>query len=98
MHGTLNDLAMMGAESGCLMVGQVLDAGRSFALLDRVLTGVARGAAAAGVPLGVGDPKVGGRGKSRTCVAAMAARDSRTTIGGRRIVDMLPGAQRPPIC
>jgi len=64
VNGTLNDLAMMGAEPCWLTAGFVLEEGLSFTVLDRVLDSMARAAAAAGVPIVTGDTKVVERGKA----------------------------------
>ena len=64
VHGTLNDLAMMGARPVCLSTGFVLEEGLELGLLDRVVQAMAAAAAAAGVPLVTGDTKVVERGKA----------------------------------
>jgi len=64
VHGTLNDLAMMGAEPRWLTAGFVLEEGLPFAVLDRILDSMARAAAAAAVPIVTGDTKVVERGKA----------------------------------
>lgn len=64
IHGTVNDLAMMGAEPRYLSVGFVLEEGLPFDLLDRVLASMARAAAACGVQIVTGDTKVVERGKA----------------------------------
>ncbi len=64
VHGTLNDLAMMGARPVCLTAGFVLEEGLDLALLDRVLGAMAAAAHAAGVPVVTGDTKVVERGKA----------------------------------
>jgi hydrogenase expression/formation protein HypE len=64
VHGTLNDLAMVGARPVCLTVGFVLEEGLDLALLDRVLASMAEAAGAAGVPVVTGDTKVVERGKA----------------------------------
>ena len=64
VHGTLNDLAMMGAEPRWLSTGFVLEEGLAFDVLDRVLDALAAAAAAAGVPVVTGDTKVVERGKA----------------------------------
>ena len=64
VHGTVNDLAMMGAEPRWLTVGFVLEEGLPFATLDRVLDTMAGAAAAAGVTIITGDTKVVERGKA----------------------------------
>lgn len=64
VHGTLNDLAMMGAQPAYLAAGFVLEEGLELDLLDRVVQAMAAAAAAAGVPLVTGDTKVVERGKA----------------------------------
>jgi hydrogenase expression/formation protein HypE len=64
VHGTLNDLAMMGAEPRCLTAGFVLEEGLRLDLLERVLTSMSAAAHAAGVPIVTGDTKVVERGKA----------------------------------
>jgi hydrogenase expression/formation protein HypE len=64
VHGTLNDVVMMGAEPACLSTGFVLEEGLSLALLDRVLESMADAARQAGIPIVTGDTKVVERGKA----------------------------------
>ncbi len=64
VHGTLNDIAMMGARPACLTAGFVLEEGLPFAVLDRIVAAMADAAGAAGVPLVTGDTKVVERGKA----------------------------------
>jgi hydrogenase expression/formation protein HypE len=64
VHGTLNDLAMMGARPAFLSAGFVLEEGLELDLLDRVIRAMAEAANAAGVPLVTGDTKVVERGKA----------------------------------
>ena len=64
VHGTLNDLAMMGARPAFLSAGFVLEEGLELDLLDRVVSAMAGAASAAGVPLVTGDTKVVERGKA----------------------------------
>jgi hydrogenase expression/formation protein HypE len=64
VHGTLNDVAMMGARPRYLTAGFVLEEGLEFDLLDRIVQAMARSAEAAGVPLVAGDTKVVERGKA----------------------------------
>ncbi|MGD8320107.1 MAG: hydrogenase expression/formation protein HypE [Gemmatimonadota bacterium] len=64
VHGTVNDLAMMGAEPRYLSAGFVLEEGLPFDLLDRVLDAMAEAAARAGVLVVTGDTKVVDRGKA----------------------------------
>jgi len=64
VHGTVNDIAMMGAVPKYLSAGFVLEEGLDFALLDRVLDAMAETAAACGVEVVTGDTKVVDRGKA----------------------------------
>lgn len=64
VHGTLNDVAMMGAKPAYLTAGFVLEEGLSFELLDRVILAMSDAARQAGVPLITGDTKVVERGKA----------------------------------
>ncbi|HSM36387.1 MAG TPA: hydrogenase expression/formation protein HypE [Longimicrobiales bacterium] len=64
VNGTLNDVAMMGANPAWLSAGFVLEEGLDFAVLDRVLDAMARAAADAGVPIVTGDTKVVDRGSA----------------------------------
>jgi hydrogenase expression/formation protein HypE len=64
VHGTVNDLAMMGAVPKYLSAGFVLEEGLDMAVLDRVLDAMAEAAAACGVEIVTGDTKVVDRGKA----------------------------------
>lgn len=64
VHGTVNDLAMMGAAPLYLTAGFILEEGLPFDVLDRVLDAMASASAAAGVPVVTGDTKVVERGKA----------------------------------
>ena len=64
VHGTVNDLAMMGAEPRYLTAGFVLEEGLPFAVLDRVIASMAASAREAGVELVSGDTKVVERGRA----------------------------------
>jgi hydrogenase expression/formation protein HypE len=64
VHGTLNDVAMMGARPLCLTAGFVLEEGLAIATLERVVASMARAAGDAGVPVVAGDTKVVERGKA----------------------------------
>jgi hydrogenase expression/formation protein HypE len=63
VHGTLNDVAMMGARPLYLTAGFVLEEGLELALLDRLVASMAGAAGEAGVPIICGDTKVVERGK-----------------------------------
>ena len=64
VHGTVNDVAMMGARPLYLTAGFVLEEGLPFELLDRIVRSMGESAAAAGVSLVAGDTKVVERGKA----------------------------------
>lgn len=64
IHGTVNDLAMMGARPQWLSAGFVLEEGLPFDVLDRIVRAMADAARAAGVLLVTGDTKVVERGKA----------------------------------
>ncbi|MEW6260384.1 MAG: hydrogenase expression/formation protein HypE [Thermodesulfobacteriota bacterium] len=58
VNGTVNDLAMCGAVPKWLSVGLILEEGFPTADLERILSDMARAAAAAGVTIVTGDTKV----------------------------------------
>ena len=62
VHGTVNDLAMMGARPIGLSAGFVLEEGLAIDTLRGVVADMAEAAAAAGVPIVTGDTKVVDRG------------------------------------
>ena len=64
VHGTINDIAMMGAKPVCLTVGFVLEEGLPLATLERIIATMATAAREAGVPIVSGDTKVVERGKA----------------------------------
>ncbi len=64
VHGTLNDVAMMGARPRYLTAGFVLEEGLAFDLLDRIVQAMAGAAREADIPLIAGDTKVVERGKA----------------------------------
>jgi hydrogenase expression/formation protein HypE len=63
VHGTVNDLAMCGAEPLFLSAGYLLEEGFPLCDLERVVASMAAACAAVGVPLVTGDTKVVDRGK-----------------------------------
>jgi hydrogenase expression/formation protein HypE len=63
VHGTVNDLAMCGAEPLFLRAGYLLEEGFPMRDLERVVASMAAACAAAGVPLVTGDTKVVDKGK-----------------------------------
>lgn len=64
VHGSLNDLAMMGAEPICLTAGFILEEGLPLEVLDRIVAAMGAASRAAGVPVVTGDTKVVERGKA----------------------------------
>jgi len=64
IHGTVNDLAMMGARAKYLTAGFVLEEGLELLTLDRIIAEMARAASEAGVVIITGDTKVVERGKA----------------------------------
>ena len=82
VHGTVNDVAMMGGEPFALSLAFIVEEGLPVAELRAVAASAGRAAAAAGVPVVTGDTKVVGRGAADGLFV--------TTTGlGRR----LPGAR-----
>ena len=63
VHGTLNDVAVMGATPLYLAAGFILEEGFALADLARIVESMARAASDAGVPVVTGDTKVVERGK-----------------------------------
>jgi hydrogenase expression/formation protein HypE len=64
VHGTVNDLAMAGAQPLYLTAGFILEEGFSIATLRRIVESMAVAAAEAGVAIVSGDTKVVQRGKA----------------------------------
>lgn len=64
VHGTINDLAMAGAEPLYLSAGFILEEGFSIAELRRIVASMAAAASEAGVAIVTGDTKVVQRGKA----------------------------------
>ncbi len=84
VHGTLNDLAMMGAAPVCLSAGFILEEGLPFELLDRVVAAMGKAAREADVPIVTADTKVVERGKADGLYI-------NTSGLGRRMPDCSPG-------
>ncbi len=63
VNGTVNDLAMCGAEPAHISAGFILEEGLDTALLGRIVTSMRNAADAAGVRIVTGDLKVVDRGK-----------------------------------
>lgn len=64
VYGTVNDVAMMGAEPLYLTAGFILEEGLQIGVLERVVESMQAAAAAAGVQIVAGDTKVVERGKA----------------------------------
>jgi hydrogenase expression/formation protein HypE len=62
VHGTVNDLAMRGAQPVALAVALIVEEGFALADLRRIVASVGRAASSVGVPVVTGDTKVVGRG------------------------------------
>jgi hydrogenase expression/formation protein HypE len=67
VHGTINDLAMMGARPLYLSASFILEEGFALADLKRVVDSMAAAARAAGVPVVTGDTKVVEKGMGDGC-------------------------------
>ena len=63
VHGTINDVAMMGAQPLYLSASFILEEGFLLSDLKRIVLSMAQAARAAGVPIVTGDTKVVERGK-----------------------------------
>jgi hydrogenase expression/formation protein HypE len=63
VHGTINDVAVMGADPLYLAAGFILEEGFPLADLARIVASMAQAARSAGVPVVTGDTKVVERGK-----------------------------------
>jgi hydrogenase expression/formation protein HypE len=70
VHGTVNDLAVMGARPLYLSAAFILEEGFPLADLSRIAASMERAARAAGVLLVTGDTKVVGRGNADGCFIA----------------------------
>ncbi len=64
VHGTINDVAMAGAQPLFLSAGFIIEEGFTFADLKRIADSMGEAARAAGVPIITGDTKVVERGKA----------------------------------
>lgn len=58
VHGTVNDVAMLGAKPMYLSCGFILEEGLEFSLLEEIVAGMAEAARAADVLIATGDTKV----------------------------------------
>jgi hydrogenase expression/formation protein HypE len=90
VHGTVNDLAMMGAMPIALTVAFVVEEGFPIADLRRVCRSIGSSALAVGVPIVTGDTKVVGKGAADGLFV--------TTTGlGRRLARLAPSAERAQV-
>ncbi|MBL6957984.1 MAG: hydrogenase expression/formation protein HypE [Rhodospirillales bacterium] len=64
VHGTVNDVAVMGAEPLSLTAGFIIEEGFEVALLEKIVRSMGAASRAAGVPVVAGDTKVVERGKA----------------------------------
>lgn len=86
VHGTINDLAVSGAEPLYLSAGFILEEGLDIELLERVVASMKEAADDAGVAIVTGDTKVVERGKADglyiNTTGVGALRDDRTLSAG----------------
>lgn len=64
VHGTINDLAMRGAQPIALSLGLIIEEGLSMAHLERIIKSIGEASTAAGVAIVTGDTKVVPKGKA----------------------------------
>lgn len=87
VHGTINDVAMMGGDPFALSLALIVEEGLPLAVLERVVRSAGDAARAAGVPIVAGDTKVVGHGAADGLFV--------TTTGlGRRLPLVRPSAAR----
>lgn len=87
VHGTVNDVAMMGAQPLYLSASFILEEGFALADLVRIVHSMAAAAREAGVAIVTGDTKVVEQGKGDGCFIAttgVGVRPPGTAIGGAR--------------
>ena len=85
VHGTINDIAMMGAQPLYLAASFILEEGFALADLARIVESMGRAAHAAGVPVITGDTKVVERGKGDGCfisTTGIGVRAPGVAVGG----------------
>jgi hydrogenase expression/formation protein HypE len=88
VHGTLNDVAMMGATPIALSVAFILEEGLPLADLDRIVQSMAHACTQAGVPVVTGDTKVVERGKADGVFitsSAIGILPEHITLGGQEV-------------
>ncbi len=94
VHGTLNDVAMLGARPLYLAASFILEEGFALSELKRIVDSMAAAARAAGVPIITGDTKVVERGKGDgvfICTTGVGVVAPGVNISGRnaRVGDVL---------
>jgi hydrogenase expression/formation protein HypE len=87
VHGTVNDLAVSGAQAQYLTLNAFIEEGMEIATLDRIVRSLARAADEAGVRISAGDTKVVRRGEGGGLYLA-------TTGVGTRLPGVVPSMQR----
>jgi hydrogenase expression/formation protein HypE len=87
VHGTVNDLAVSGAQAQYLTLNAFIEEGMEIATLDRIVGSLARAAEEAGVCISAGDTKVLRRGEGGGLYLA-------TTGVGTRLPGVVPSMQR----
>jgi hydrogenase expression/formation protein HypE len=88
VHGTTNDLAVAGAIPKYLSLGVLLEEGLEFAVLDRIVAGIAAAAREIGVVVAAGDTKVVRRGEGGGIylnTSGIGVKDPRLQLGIDRI-------------
>ncbi|MDR3054767.1 MAG: hydrogenase expression/formation protein HypE [Zoogloeaceae bacterium] len=87
VHGTINDVAVMGARPLWLSAAFILEEGFLLAELERIVVSMAKAAREAGVPIVTGDTKVVERGKGDgvfITTTGVGALPQGTDLGGQR--------------
>jgi hydrogenase expression/formation protein HypE len=90
VHGTTNDLAVAGAIPKYLSLGVILEEGLDFAVLERVVAGIAAAANEIGVVVAAGDTKVVRRGEGSGIylnTSGIGVKDPALKLGIDRIRD-----------
>ncbi|OPZ15941.1 MAG: Hydrogenase expression/formation protein HypE [candidate division BRC1 bacterium ADurb.BinA364] len=88
VHGSLNDLAVAGAEPLAIAISLVIEEGLAIETLERVLRSAGRAAAECGTPIIAGDTKVVARGEADELFVS-------ATALGRKRIEARPGLIRP---
>jgi hydrogenase expression/formation protein HypE len=91
VNGTVNDLAVAGAEPLYLSAGFILEEGFPVADLEKIVATMAAAAAAAGVRIVTGDTKVVQRGKADGCYINTAGVGVRTYATDFGVSEVKPG-------